>query len=114
MAVKLNRAALAHARSLVEAWTVVRDDRDDWSQHAPSTKEQNDFIEKRGWEEYGKWHLGIDRDKAPGTKGRFSFPFGDFTDVHRCAVISLESRAAQHDHDDIFAATKVLLQLIDR
>jgi hypothetical protein len=113
MAVKLNRAALAHARSLVGAWTVVRDDRVDWSLHAPSTKEQNDFIEKRGWGEYGKWHLGIDRDKAPGTKGRYSFPFGDFNDVHRCAIISLESRAAQHNHDDISAATRLLLQIID-
>jgi hypothetical protein len=42
-----------------------------------------------------------------------SFPFGDFRKVHRCAVISLESRAAQHDHEDIRKAAKDLLEEID-
>lgn len=113
MATKLNRAALTYARSLVEDGKVVRDERDDWSEHAPTTDEQNDFIEKHDYHDYGKWHLGIDTEKPADTKGRYSFPFGDFAKVHRCAVISLESRAAQNDHDDIAAATKNLLELID-
>jgi hypothetical protein len=33
--------------------------------------------------------------------------------VHRCAVISLESRAGQYDHDDIRDAARALLELID-
>ena len=33
--------------------------------------------------------------------------------MHRCAVISLESRAAQNDHDDIAREAKRLLDLID-
>ena len=68
---------------------------------------------QRGLGSYGRWHLGIDTDKAAETKGRYSFPFGDFAKVHRCAVISLESRAAQNDHDDIAKASKNLLKLID-
>ena len=50
---------------------------------------------------------------ATDDKGRFSFPYGDFSKVHRCAVISLESRAAQNDHDDIAKETKRLLERID-
>jgi len=93
LAVKLHDSALTHARKLVEKGTVVIDERDDWSEDAPSTDEQNAFIEKHGWAAYGDWHLGIDTDHPADTKARYSFPFGDFAKVHRCAVISLESRA---------------------
>ena len=113
MSVKLNDEALTHARSLVKNGKVVRDQRDDWSEDAPSADDENRFIEKHGIKEFALWHLGIDTDKATDAKGRYSFPFGDFTDVHRCAVISLESRAAQNDHDDISTASKNLLGLID-
>ena len=113
MTVKLNQTALRHARSLVRDGDVVRDERDDWSEHAPSADDENTFIEKHGWTEYGRWHLGVDDDMDRETKGHWKFPFGDFTKVHRCAVISLESRAGQYDHDDIRDEAKKLLELID-
>ncbi|MFE4467761.1 hypothetical protein ACFRFH_03010 [Leifsonia sp. NPDC056824] len=113
MTVKLNRKALDHARSLVGKGTVVRDERDAWSEDAPSTDAENAFIEKHGWEQYALWHLGEDAEKSAETKGRYSFPYGDFAKVHRCGVISLESRAAQNDHDDIARASKKLLEQID-
>jgi hypothetical protein len=113
MAVKLNRKALDHARSLIKKGKVERDVRDDWSEHSPSTDDENTFLEEHGFEDFAKWHLGLDGEKSDGTKGSVSFPFGDFTKVHRCAVISLESRAAQYDHDDIAKAAKELLELID-
>ena len=113
MATKLNRKALEHARDLVKKGKVERDVRDDWSEHAPSTDDENAYIDKHGFAEFSKWHLGIDREQSEGTKGSVSFPFGDFKKVHRCAVISLESRAAQHGHDDIAKAAKDLLELID-
>ena len=113
MAVKLNRDALAHARKLVKAGKVVRDERDDWSEHAPSADDENRVIKNKDWGEFAQWHLGEDKQESEETKGRFSFPYGDYTKVHRCAVISLESRAAQYDHDDIAKAAKELLELID-
>jgi hypothetical protein len=114
MTVELNRTALTHARKLVEEGDVVRDERDDWSEHAPSTADENAYIEKHGYKEYGQWFLGVDDDKDPETKGHYSFPYGDFKKVHRCGVISAESRAAQNDHDDIAKALKNLLELIDK
>ena len=80
---------------------------------APSADDENRVIEKDGWTEFRHWHLGIDDDENQETKGAYSFPYGDFGKVHRCAVISLESRAGQYDHDDIRDAAKKLLELID-
>ena len=113
MSIHLNKKALEQARKLVEKGDVVRDDRDDWSEHAPSADDENRFIEKNGWDEYALWHLGEDPEKSEETKGRFSFPYGDFRKVHRCAVLALESRAAQNDHDDIARESKRLRELID-
>jgi hypothetical protein len=113
MTANLNRKAFDHAKSLIRAGKVVKDERDDWSEHAPSADDENRFVEKNGWADYAEWNLGVDEDESEETKGRFSFPYGDFTKVHRCGVISLESRAAQFDHDDIAKAAKELLDLID-
>ena len=114
MTVKLNEDALRHAKSLIKAGKVVRDERDDWSEHAKSADAENRWLNEHGWTEFAEWHLGIDRSESEETKGRFSFPMGDYSKVHRCAIISLESRAAQHDHDDIAKAAKQLLELIDK
>ena len=113
MATKLNKKALAQARKLVKDGKVEHDSRDDWSEHAPTAEQENKFIGKNGFGEFSRWHLGLDPDASEGTKGSVTFPFGDFTKVHRCAVISLESRAAQYDHDDIRKAAKDLLDEID-
>jgi hypothetical protein len=113
MAVTLNRDALALAKRLIEEGRVERDERDDWSEHAPDADTENRFIDRNDYGLYAEWHLGQDRSESDETKQRYSFPFGDFRKVHRCAVISLESRAAQHDHDEIARAAKQLLELID-
>ncbi|HEY2644115.1 MAG TPA: hypothetical protein VGI56_10230 [Galbitalea sp.] len=113
MTVKLNDKALAHARQLIREGKVVRDDRDAWSEAAPTADEENSYLEKHGFGEYSKWFLGVDESKPEDTKGRYSFPYGDFSKVRRGGVISLESRAAQNDHDDIAKATKALLEDID-
>ena len=113
MAVTLNKRALAHARKLIEQGDVVRDERDDWSEHAPTAADENTFLDTHGFDDYALWHLGVDPDGSSHTKGRYSFPIGDFSKVHRCAVISAESRAGQYDHDDIEDALKKLLEQID-
>ncbi|MGN7976615.1 hypothetical protein ACTJJ4_03505 [Microbacterium sp. 22195] len=113
MTVRLNENALSHARGLLRSGDVVHDERDDWSEHAPSTDDENDFIDEHGMAEFARWHLGEDTDATEGTKGRYSFPFGDFRKLHRCAVISAESRAGQYDHASIEKALKDLLEKID-
>lgn len=113
MAIELNRPALKQARSLVRQGEVIRDERDAWSEAAPTAADENRFIEEHGWTEFAHWHLGIDKDENPGTKQAYSFPFGDFRKVHRSGVISAESRAGQYDHTEIRDELRKLLELID-
>ena len=113
MPVKLNKDALSHAHGLLRRNEITHDERDDWSEHAPNTSESNAFIKEHGMAEYAKWHLGEDTDKTEGTKGRYLFPYGDFKKLHRCAVISGESRAGQYDRPAIEKALKELLTAID-
>jgi hypothetical protein len=113
MAVKLSERAYDHAQRLVQDGKVVLDDRDGWSEHQPSTQEENAFIEEHGFGEYARWHLGVDEEKPRDTKARYSFPYGDFRDVHRCGVLSAESRAAQYKHDDIHVAAAHLHGMLE-
>lgn len=113
MAVKLNRRAYEHAQKLIKDGRRVIDDRDAWSEHQPTAAQENAFLEEHGFGEYARWHLGVDAEKGEETKGRYSFPFGDFEDVHRCGVISAEVRAAQYDHEDIRAAAAHLHGMLE-
>jgi hypothetical protein len=113
MAVKLNSTAFDHAKKLVNDDHFVSDERDAWSDDQPSTQEENEFIDQHGFEEYAKWHLGIDDGQPEDTKKRYKFPYGDFVDVHRCAVLTIESRAGQYKHFDIETAAAHLHGMID-
>src|SRR5690348_7256055 len=76
MAAKLNKKGFDYAKELVAQGKVVSDDRDAWSEHHPSTQEENEFIQRRGFEEYSKWHLGIDSQQPINSKRRYKFPYG--------------------------------------
>jgi hypothetical protein len=113
VAVRLNERSYDHAKALAGEGRVVIDGRDAWSEHQPTAQEENAFIERHGLGEYAKWHLGID-DGVPETKkGRYKFPYGDFRDVHRCGVLSAESRAGQRKYVDIELATAHLHGMLD-
>lgn len=113
MSVKLNKRAFEHAKTLVDEGRVVMDDRDAWSEHRPSAEQENAFIARHGFGEYGKWHLGIDSTKPEDTKGRYKFPYGDFKKVHRCALLSAESRAGQYKYRDIENAVAHLHAMLE-
>ena len=113
MVTRLNQDALSHARGLIRSGKVVRDERDDWSEHAPSTDDENAFIDEHGMAEFARWHLAEDTDATEGTKGRYTFPYGDLHRLHRCAVISAESRAGQYHHESVENALKELLGMLD-
>ena len=113
MAVKLNRRAFEHAKELIQEGHVVFDDRDAWSEHQPSPEQENEFIRQHGFSEYAKWFLGIEEEEEEETKRRYKFPYGDFENVHRCAVLSAESRAGQYKYLDIENAFAHLHGMID-
>jgi hypothetical protein len=111
--IKLNKVAIAHARRLIAEHHLVNDKHGEWRQHKPSTQCENNFIQGRGFEEYSRWHLGLDESHSAKTKGRYHFPFGDFSDLHRCALIAAQNRARQYHYDDVETAVSELLDLIN-
>jgi hypothetical protein len=113
MSVKLNKRAYEHAKELIEKGHFVADDRDAWSEHQPTAEQENDLIRLHGWNEYAKWHLGIDDSEDEQAQGRYRFPHGDFENVHRCGVLSAESRAGQYKHFDIENAAAHLHGMLD-
>jgi hypothetical protein len=113
MAIKLNKKAFEYAKTLIYEGRFVFDERDAWSEHQPSAEDQNEFLRVHGFPEYSKWYLGINDQKPEHTKGAYTFPFGDFEKVHRCGVLSAESRAGQYKHLDIENAAAHLHGMID-
>jgi hypothetical protein len=101
MAVKLNRRAYEYAKKLIGAGKVFLDERDAWSEHQPSARDENRFIQAYGFYAYGNWYLGIDTEESEENKRRYKFPYGDFENLHRCGVLAAESRAGQYKYHDI-------------
>ncbi len=53
---------------------MVLDQQDDWSEHKPSIRAENEFIDAHGWDEYANLHPGIDDEASEHTKARYKFP----------------------------------------
>src|SRR5438874_10060950 len=110
--IRLNETAFAYAEELIAQGRVVIDKKNAWRHHHPMAEDENGFIRTRGFAEYGKWHLGIDETHAEGTKARYKFPFGDFKNIRRCALLAVRSGARQYDYPDIENAAIRLTELI--
>jgi hypothetical protein len=108
---RVNQEAVAQARTLIDAGKVDTDT--GWSEAAPSTAESNEEIDEQDWQAYGRWHLAVDLDATENTKGRYRFPYGDFSRVNRSALIHAKQRASQNDHKEITEAADELLQRLD-
>src|SRR3954451_14911804 len=113
MAITLSRRSYEHAQQLVKQGRVVLDDRDDWSEHQPSSAEENAFIEEHGWEAYGRWHLGVDNSHAADTKASYALHYVDFAVVDRCAGLRAESRPGQYDDEDVKSVAAYLHGMLD-
>jgi hypothetical protein len=109
---RVNKDAVAQAEKLIDAGKY--DDTTEWSDAAPSADDGNAEIEKHGYEGYAAWHLAIDPDASEETKGRYTFPYGDFRKVNRAALIHGKQRAVQNDHAEIAEVADELLQRLDR
>jgi hypothetical protein len=108
---RLNTDSVAQARKLIDAGKVDVDT--EWSEAAPTAEDENEFIERHGYEAYGLWHLAIDPDANEQTKKRYAFPYGDFSRVYRHALVAAKQRAAQNEHAEIEQAADQLLTYVD-
>ena len=108
----VNRAAVEHARRLIEARQYVLDS--DWGEVQPDAEAQNAYLERHSWEEYAAWHLGLTEGANDETKARHAFVFGDFRRVHRTALIACVYRASEWRHKEVELAAHDLLQVLDK
>jgi hypothetical protein len=108
----VNRAAVEHAHRLIEAKQYVL--HSDWGEVQPSAKEQNAFLKRHSWDEYGAWYLGLTDGATDETKSRYGFVFGDFKRIHRSGIIACQYRAAEWRHKAVELAAHELLQALDR
>ena len=82
----VNRRGVARAKQLIEARQYVLDS--EWGDVQPTAADENAFLEKHSWDEYGEWHLGLTDGASEETKARYAFVFGDFRRVHRSGLIA--------------------------
>lgn len=107
----VNTSAVQKARDLIDAHQYVLDS--DWGDVQPSADDENAFLEKHSWAEYGDWHLGLTVGQNDETKARHGFVYGDFRRVHRSALIACVYRAGEWRHKDVELAAHDLLQHLD-
>ena len=109
---RVNDDAVRHAKKLIDNGQY--DDETPWSEAAPSAQDANAEIEHDSYGDFARWHLAIDTDASEGTKGRYRFPYGDFSKVNRAAVIHAKQRASQNGHDAIEKAADEVLEHLDK
>ncbi|HEY0126811.1 MAG TPA: hypothetical protein VGB58_06720 [Blastococcus sp.] len=108
---RVNEAGIARARHLIDARQYVL--RSEWGRVQPSAADENDFLQRHSWDDYGAWHLGLTDGATDGTKARYAFVYGDFRRVHRMGIIACHYRAAEWGHKEIELAAHELLQHLD-
>ena len=110
---EVNPAALQLAHDLITRGHFVDDRKGAWAAHKPSRAAENEFIRAHGFDEYAKWHLAIDHRHGEKTKAHYKFPFGDFSNMHRCGLLAVKARAREYGYAEIEAAATQLLALIE-
>ena len=108
----VNRAAVRHARDLITKKRWVLDS--DWGDVQPSADDENAYLEKHSWKEYGAWYLGLTQGANDETKARHAFVFGDLDRIHRSGLIACVYRASEWRHKKVEAAAHRLLQELDK
>jgi hypothetical protein len=107
----VNQAGVEHARGLIESRQYVLDS--EWGEIQPRAAQQNEFLERHGWAEYAKWHLGLTDGAEDETKARYAFVYGDFRRLHRSGLIAVRYRATEWRHKEVELAAHDLIQLLD-
>jgi hypothetical protein len=108
----LNERAFEHARRLIEKRQYILNS--DWGERQPRADDENRYLERHDWDEYGAWHLGLTDGARNETKARFAFVYGDFRRIHRTGIIAVHFRAAEWRHKEVELAAHELLQLLDQ
>jgi hypothetical protein len=108
----VNPAGVEKARALIDARQYVLES--EWSASQPRADDENRFLEKHSWEDYGAWHLGLTEGAKDETKARYALVYGDFRRIHRMGLIACVYRASEWRHKEVELAAHELLQYLDQ
>ncbi len=112
MSIKLNKLAYDHAVEIIKDGLEVEHDISNWEEVKPSQDEQVRHLNTHTLDEYGLWFLGIDTDADTNDKSKFVYPYGDFSVLHKSALIAAEQQAGQKHHQEIKSAVQKLLAMV--
>jgi hypothetical protein len=107
----VNKDAVVRAKELIASRLYVV--RSEWSEVQPDAETENSYLEKHGWEDYSRWHLGLTDGANDETKARYAFVYGDLRRLHRSGLMACRFRATQWDHKEIELAAHDLIQELD-
>ena len=107
---RANEIAIEHARKLIDAGTYRHHD---GVVQRGADRGQENKVDEATATRLRRVALGVDPEASEDTKGRYAFPYGDFSRVNRVALIHAKQRAAQNDHDEVDKAADDLLQRLD-
>ncbi len=112
MAIKLNKAAYDLAASMIKKGLEIEHDTNNWDEVQATPSEQVRYLNTHGLEQYGTWFLGTNTDADPKDKSKFVYPFGDFSVVHKSALLVAIKQAGQDGDQEIKKAAEQLLAMI--
>lgn len=112
MSIKLNKAAFDHAAEIIKDGLEVEHDTSNWNEVKPTVDEQARYLNTHSLDEYGLWFLGINSDADQNSKDKFVYPYGDFSVLHKSALIVAEQQATQAHAHEIKSAAQKLLAMI--
>lgn len=112
MSVKLNKAGFDHAMEIIKNGLEVEHDSGNWNEVKPTRDEQVRYLDTHSDEEYGLWFLGIDEEKKSDDISKYVFPFGDFSVLHKSALVAAEQQSAHVP--EIKQAAQKLLGMINQ
>jgi hypothetical protein len=107
----VNKAAVAHARKLIDSKQYVLDS--EWGEVQPKAADENAYLDSHSFPEYARWFLGLTEGAGDETKARHAFVYGDLRRLHRSGLIACLYRAAEWRHKDVERAAYDLLQYLD-
>jgi phage I-like protein len=112
--ITLNRAGVAHAKSLIKtghvkddaAWGFSAADGNRILGKAPKDATPAD------WKRYASWHMGINQAAKENSKDRYKFPFGKGGNLYRRALRAVAQRASQFNYPKISEAASAMIEIL--
>ncbi|MBL8133831.1 MAG: hypothetical protein JNL42_18360 [Anaerolineae bacterium] len=112
MPIKVNEAAIAHARQMVSEGRYRINSV--WRDNQPTADSAAAYAAKHGADEAARWYLAFNPDMPSESPDRLLYPVGDFSNVHESGLRAARERAEVEGQAEIAAAAEDILEIFYR